>query len=132
MGIDLDRAFGIHAQALELRSRRAELLAANLANADTPHYKARDVDFRAVLQSARAGAAAQAPRITHARHLGAVNTARDAEVLYRTQAQPTLDGNSVDVHREQSEFAQNAVQYQASLRFLSGRIRELLLAIRGD
>jgi flagellar basal-body rod protein FlgB len=134
MPLDLDQALGPHVQALAARARRSEVLAANLANADTPGYKARDLDFAGLI-TALGTPPALAPRATHAAHLGgATATAADAggELRYRVPAQAALDGNTVDSQVEQAEFARNAIAYQASLTFLSGRIRTLLTAIRGD
>ena len=131
MALDLESALGIHEQGLYLRSRRAEVLAANMANADTPNYLARDYDFRAALSQVQQNGVQTGT--THSRHIqpdagfGIVG-----ELLYRNVSQPSIDGNTVDTQREQVEFAQNAVRYQASLRFLSGKITALLSAIRGD
>lgn len=130
MPFDIDTAFGNHAQALLLRARRAEVLAGNLANADTPNYKARDVDFRSVLAGAENNA--MALRKTSSAHLPAVETAQTAELKYRVPMQPSLDGNTVDTQIEYAEFGRNAAQYQASLTFLSGRIKTLMTAIRGE
>jgi flagellar basal-body rod protein FlgB len=132
MPISLDSALGVHAQALQLRSRRAELLAENLANSDTPGYKARDVDFKQALGAARSNA--EALKTTQPGHIqpGAANPAGVARTGFRNPLQPSLDGNTVDVQVEQAAFARNAVDYQASLSFLSGRIRTLLTAIRGE
>lgn len=135
MPFNIDAALGIHPQALVLRARRAEVLAANLANSDTPNYKARDLDFRATLMGAQArmdgGALPLAS--TDASHLQADSTALPgAALLYRVPSQPSIDGNTVDSQVEYSQFAQNAIQYQASLTFLNSRIRTLMSAIRGD
>ncbi len=132
MPISLDSALGIHAQALLLRSRRAELLAENLANADTPGYKARDIDFKQVLGAACSNA--EALKTTQPGHIqpGAANPAGVARTGFRNQLQPSLDGNTVDVQVEQAAFARNAVDYQTSLTFLGGEIRDLLAAIKGD
>jgi len=127
----IDQAFGIHEDALRLRTRRGEVLAGNLANADTPGFKARDFDFGAVLQRELPGAVQlTATQRGHVRTDGA--TALAGPLQYRIPTHPSLDGNSVDVAREQVEFSSNAMQYQASLRFLDGKIRSLLSAIRGD
>ena len=124
----LDQAFGIHAQALVLRSARAEVLAMNLANADTPHYKARDLDFAGAL----AGAEAELER-TSPRHIGGAHEAlHGARLMYRNPEQASLDQNTVDPQLEHSAFLQNAVQYEASVRFLQGRIASLMVAIRGE
>ena len=127
----LDDAFGIHGQALMLRSERARLLAGNLANADTPGYKAVDIDFDRVLQNALDGKTAL--RITHAAHIVAGSGfGVGAETLYRVPYQPSIDGNTVDTQMEQAAFAQNALGYEASLRFLNSRISGLIQAIRGE
>ena len=131
MGFNLDKAFGIFPQALSLRAQRAELLANNIANADTPNYKAVDIDFKTALSNASAG---QLPMATSsAQHLQTVSGSEARyERLYRIPLQPALDGNTVDSQVEQSEFSRNAVQHQASLTFLNGRINGLLLAIKGQ
>lgn len=125
-----DTVFGPHAKALSLWSRRTEVLAANIANADTPQYKARDVDFSQVLAgTARTRLPMQA---THARHLGPSGTAAGGDLMYRVPRQPSLDGNTVEADVEHAEFTQNALRYQASLRFLNGRVQSLRAAIRGS
>lgn len=134
MTLDIDAAFGIHAQALALRARRAEILAANLANADTPAYQARDFDFRAALNHAQGAGPADVIRVaaTHPGHLHGDGEALAVDLLYRVPAQPTLDGNTVDTQVEQAELARNAMSYMTSLTLLNGRIRSLRTAIRGD
>lgn len=125
-----DRVFGVSGQAMALRSQRLELIAANLANQDTPGYKARDIDFAAAMQTATAGGL----RRTHARHLdanGGMNGA-DQPLLYRVPNQPSLDGNTVDAQREHAEFMDNAIRYQASLTILDSRIKSTQRAIRGE
>ncbi len=133
MGIGFDRAFGIYEDAVALRAYRSTVLASNLANSDTPHYKARDFDFRSVLAGAVNNHGSAAMISTHARHLGAggAGTA-DVTLLYRIPHQDSMDGNTVDPHIEQSHFMNNALRYQASLRFLDGKIKGLLRALRGD
>ncbi len=129
MSLNIDKHFGVHAQAMQLKSQRNEVLATNIANADTPGYKARDLDFNAVLRQA----SGDGLRVTNARHLmtnGA--TAGQAQLMYRVPTQPAQDGNTVDVQQEQAAFAENAVRYQASLEFLNSRIRGLSTAIRGQ
>lgn len=125
----LDSAFGIHANALKFRAARSEVLAANLANADTPNYQARDLDFRQVLDSSQ-GRQLQLTG-SHQRHLS-TDTASDAgELLYRQPFQPSLDGNTVETEVEQAGFSRNSLQYQASVMFLSGKISGIKYAIRG-
>lgn len=129
--MNLDNAFGIHAQALMMRSQRAELLAANMANADTPNYKAKDFDFHSALSQSK-----HAMTVLTATEPGHVKSANsqfgNLHMQYRTPSQPSLDGNTVDEDLERSEFMQNSVMYQASLRFLNGKISGLLTAIRGE
>lgn len=129
MRFDLDTAFDIHARALTWRSRRAEVLAANLANADTPGYKARDLDFGEAL--ARARGALPALARTDERHLGGTDPL-DAAVKYRVPLQPSLDGNTVDTHIEHAEFVKNAVGYQTSLQLLNAKIGGIRKALRGE
>lgn len=131
MPLSLDQALGIHAQALTLQARRAEMLSSNLANADTPNYKARDIDFRAALGVAQAQQAVTL-KVTHPAHVQAAAEMGPATALYRVPTQASLDGNTVDRQLEQTAFAQNAVQYQASLAFLSGKLKTLLTALRGE
>ena len=127
----LDNVFGIHGLALEVRGRRAELLAANLANADTPGYKARDISFQDVLSAANGKSVTL--ETTDPRHLGGGGEGTfGADVLYRVPSQPSLDGNTVDTQVEQEAFMKNAIQYQASLQFLDGRIKNLQLALKGE
>ena len=129
MSLNIDKHFGVHAQAMQLKSQRNEVLATNIANADTPGYKARDLDFNAVLRQA----SGDGLRVTHTRHMMANGaTPGEAQLLYRVPTQPAQDGNTVDVQQEQAAFAENAVRYQASLEFLNSRIRGLSTAIRGQ
>lgn len=130
MAINFDNALGIHPQALALREKRSEILAANLANADTPDYKAKDLDFKSVL-SQTMDKTGRMER-THAGHLSGPQTLLGADLLYRNPQQPSLDGNTVEAHIEQSKYAENAVQYQASLRFINNRFSGLMSAIRGE
>lgn len=127
--------FGIHAEALALRSQRLELIASNIANADTPGFKARDLDFQAALAAAQSGAAPERLAATDAAHLpagAAVAGAPGGLAVYRTPTQPSLDGNTVDAQREHAAFAQAALEYQASLQFVEGRVRTLMTAITGE
>jgi flagellar basal-body rod protein FlgB len=127
----LDNAFGIHEQALKVRARRAEVLASNLANVDTPGYKARDVDFQRVLKQEMV----QPVRLqtTQRGHLSmSVNGFSQADLRYRIPSAPSLDGNTVDGQIEKTAFSANAMEYQASLRFLNGKMQGLLRAIKGE
>ena len=138
MAFDLDTYLGVHARALGLRETRTELLARNLANADTPGFKARDLDFRAALASAEGQASAGNLRATQSGHVGVAEGAAlapgstEAFLKYRTPLAPSLDGNTVDAQLEQAAFAENAVRYQATLRFLSSKFRSLMTAITGE
>ena len=125
---------GIHSAALRVRAQRNELLANNLANADTPQFKARDIDFRSVLAEVGGKDAPVHMNTTNAAHLSPGNTAVGGtpELKYRTPLAPSLDGNTVDVQLEQAAFAENAVRYQASLTFLSSKFRALMTAITGQ
>ncbi|HMM67402.1 MAG TPA: flagellar basal body rod protein FlgB [Dokdonella sp.] len=123
--------FGIHTRALALWQQRAEVLANNLANADTPNFHARDIDFRAALGAA-SGNAGLAMTTTAAGHRTTAGPAGEQGLMYRVPTQPSLDGNSVDAQVEQAAFAENSVRYQASLAFISGQIRSLRTAITGS
>ncbi|OIO78554.1 MAG: flagellar basal-body rod protein FlgB [Gallionellaceae bacterium CG1_02_56_997] len=130
----LDAALQFHQTALSLRGARQELLAANIANADTPNYKARDVDFASALQNAVAGTAARLPVTTRSpMHLEgrAGSTLFGAEVMYRKPIQPSADGNTVDMDAERAQFADNALRYEASVKFVSDELKDMLAAIQG-
>lgn len=130
MAIGFDKALGVHEDALLLRERRAGVLAANLANADTPHYKARDLDFHAVLEAAAGRGSAL--RLTRERHIGTGGVSGEGQLLYRLPTQPSLDGNSVDAEIEMAQFARNALDFQASLTFLQSKFRGIGKALRGE
>ena len=111
-----DGLFGIHGSALEVRSQRMGVLASNIANASTPGFKARDLDFRTALGAVEAGNA------------GGI----DGAVRYRVPTTPSMDGNTVELSTEQTAFAENAVQYQTTLSFLNGRIGQITGALKGE
>ncbi len=134
---DLDSHIGLHADALRLRSQRAELLARNLANADTPGFQARDIDFKAALASVQQEGGASSLATTRSGHLGAGGAGIDAglpdsALMYRVPVAPSADGNTVDVQLEQAAFAENAVKYQATLQFVNSKLRGLMTAITGQ
>ncbi|MFA7440900.1 MAG: flagellar basal body rod protein FlgB [Sphingomonadaceae bacterium] len=125
----LDRYFGVHGQALALRSERMGVLASNIANAATPGFKARDLDFAAVLKPA----GGPTMTATHARHYPAAGGApRGKELLYRQPVQPSLDGNTVELATEQLQFTENALRYRSTLSILNGRIQTLTSAMKGE
>jgi flagellar basal-body rod protein FlgB len=127
-----ENIFGIHEQALMVQGQRMGVLAGNLANADTPGYKARDIDFAAVLSQSQ-GDTALPLAATDSAHitLGGTDPAT-ADVKYRNPYQASLDGNTVEMPIEQAAFSETNVRYQASLNFINTRISELTLAINGS
>ena len=133
MAISFDNALGIHEKAVGLRIQRAEILANNIANSDTPNYKAQDIDFKAVLQGAEAGQQSlQMARTSEGHSSGLVSADFAAEMMYRIPSQPSIDGNTVDVQEEMARYTENAVDYQASFQFLNKKFKGLSNAIRGE
>jgi flagellar basal-body rod protein FlgB len=151
MNSRLTESLDFHASALLLRAERQKVLASNIANADTPSYAARDFDFKAALAKATGGPAGDAVRgtpgapgpvgvaTTSAGHLagsapapGGSGRVDSTALKYRATEQPSVDGNSVDLDRERANFADNAVRYEAGLRFINGSVRTMLSAIRGE
>lgn len=134
----LTSTLNFHGEALVLRSERQRLIASNIANADTPGYVARDMDFAATLRQAvqgigTGGTGARVVATTAPGHIGnTVNGRAPAELKYALPAQSNLDGNSVDMDRERANFADNSVKYEATLRFINGSVRTMLDAIRGQ
>jgi flagellar basal-body rod protein FlgB len=122
----MDSILGIHESALLFRARRMDVLAANLANADTPQYKARDMEFASVLDGVGADARL---KVTNPRHIAANPIDNSAALEYRIPHQPSLDGNTVEADLELARYAENAVAYQASLLFASGRIQTMRTAL---
>lgn len=126
-----DNIFGIHEQALMLHGQRLGVLATNISNADTPNYKARDIDFSAVLANTDQNTLPM--RITQAAHITLSGEGlASGELKYRNPYQASLDGNTVEMPVEQAAFSENNVRYQASLGFINGEIAELRLAIVGQ
>jgi flagellar basal-body rod protein FlgB len=132
-----DTLFGIHAAALSFQRQRMEMLASNIANADTPGYKAKDLDFSKALQSVASNGAASSTALTstNPNHLGASGTAAGAPpaaaTVYQVPDQPNADGNTVDMQREQVSFADVSLHYQASLGFIDYRLKSLMTALTG-
>ena len=123
----LDRFLGVHRDALLLRSDRLSVLASNIANAATPGYKARDLDFGAVLAETRPDTLTR----TSSRHLSGEQPAA-SQLLYRTPVQPSLDGNTVELATEQLQFAETALRYRSTLSILNGRLASLGSALKGE
>ncbi len=132
MAISFDKALGIHAQALEVRTQRAEILANNLANADTPGFKARDIDFRRILQEQMGAQDGLRLSTTDGQHLPHGNAQAADALLYRAPLQPSVDGNTVETQREVAEFSKNALDFQASFQFLNSKFKGLTSAIKGE
>lgn len=129
----LDEALRFQQTALGLRAARQELLASNVSNADTPNYKARDIDFASALRNALEGSTVQLPVVqTAPTHLegNASESVLGSPVMYRKPLQPSADGNTVDMDVERVQFADNAVRYEASVRFVSDQVKEMLAAIQ--
>ena len=132
MAINFNSALGIHEKALLVRERRAEVLANNLANANTPGFQARDLDFKSLLGQLVDSADGAQLKTTRSGHISSATAAADGALLYRVPMQPSLDGNTVDADVEMGNFARNAVDFQASLTFLQGKFRGLRSAIKGE
>lgn len=124
------QSFAVHGQALKFRAMRNEVLSSNIANADTPNYKARDIDFGAALKMAK-GEQLTLRTTSRLHQQPTGHLANGASVKYRVPTQPTLDGNTVQTDVEQAAYAENAVQYRASLAFLNGAISSLRYALKG-
>ena len=139
MPLSIDSYLGVQQDSLKVQSKRMEVLARNLANSDTPDYKAQDIDFRAALaQAGSAGSALQMSGTASGQNIGTAASTADGNVdlssalKYRTPLAPSLDGNTVDAQMEQAAFAENTVRYQATLTFLTGSLKDLMTAITGQ
>ena len=136
--ISFDSALGIHPQALKLHMRRAELISANIANAETPGYKARDIDFQSMLQATQQAGDSKNARNgmqlnnTHNLHLENTELSDSKGILFRNPLQPSADGNTVDIHKEKAEFNDMSMRFMATHTFLNGRFRGLISAVRGE
>lgn len=133
----MDSIFGIHEQALEVRKTRQGILANNLANSETPNFKARDLDWRKELQSAESDMKSEPYnpdlKMTNSRHIaGFSEPSTDDFLKYRQPTQPSLDGNTVETHIEKAQFMENAMQYQATLEFMSSKSKSIRGALRGE
>ncbi|KRW62259.1 flagellar basal body rod protein FlgB [Pseudomonas sp. TTU2014-080ASC] len=135
MSINFDRALGIHEKALGFRAQRAEVLANNIANADTPNYQARDLTFANVLaaQSAKNDKGHISLDRTNAKHIAGEGVGiGDGDLDYRIPLHPSIDGNTVDLQIEQSNYAENSVNFQASFTLLNSKFKGLIGALRGE
>ncbi len=124
----LENPFGIHERALKVRDQRLEMIAANIANADTPAFKARDMDFKQIL-------AASAPNpmaSTDVRHFESGELENPSGVVFRVPYNSAVDGNTVEISVEQAKYGEAAADYQATLRFLEGRISGIRKALKGE
>ncbi|HSH71437.1 MAG TPA: flagellar basal body rod protein FlgB [Methylophilaceae bacterium] len=140
----LDAALSFHQNALRIRGQRQELIASNIANADTPNYKARDLDFSAAMKRAVAGVSQEASRAaqsmskTSAQHMNGVPSSAQTssgaagEPLFRPIIQGSVDGNTVDMDVERNQFADNAIRYEASLIMINGQLKSMLAAIQSQ
>ncbi|AZR81870.1 MULTISPECIES: flagellar basal body rod protein FlgB [Piscirickettsiaceae] len=133
----MESVFGIHEQALAVRKERQGILANNLANADTPNFKARDLDWRKELQTAEEDMQTSRYKpdlkVTNSRHIeGFAEASTDDFLKYRMPTQPSLDGNTVETHIEKAQFMENAMQYQATLEFVNSKISSIRGALRGE
>ena len=141
--MNIDNLIGVHSEALKARAQRTKLLATNIANSDTPNYKARDIAFADTLKEAgwkgnASNGVGQAQRLkatmntTHQNHLEMNTNNLPATVMYRQPNHASLDGNTVDKDAEQARFAENAIRYQASLEFIGNRISSVIRTLRGE
>lgn len=142
----IDKFLATHADALQLRARRTQVLASNIANADTPGYKARDLAFAEVLHDVKGtgssptassnklklSGSSDALYTTNSRHISNTPRTGNAPLMYRQPEQASLDGNTVDKDLEQARFAENTVRYQASLEFINSRVSGLIRTLRSE
>ena len=120
--------------SLQLRAARQQVLASNIANVDSPGYVAKDIDFKAALQNAKSGASAPRMAETNQGHMQLTSTSAliGSPLAYTVQTQPSLDGNSVDLDQQRANFADNAIRYESTLRFINGNVKTMLSAITGQ
>jgi flagellar basal-body rod protein FlgB len=129
----LDRYLGPIERALNLRARRSEVLASNIANSDTPNYQARDFDFRAAFDHAKSARQSVGLSRTDADHInGRITATAPVGLQYRMPLQSSIDNNTVEVDVELAQFSDNAIHYQADLAFMNSRVRTLMSAIQGQ
>ncbi len=133
MPLSFSSVLGFDTRALGVESQRMQILASNLANSDTPNYKAKDINFAAAMQAAQSGMQQSAVRQTQPDHLSGLPPAPPVDVIeYRIPTQPSVDGNTVDQQVEEAAFSRNAMNYQATLTFLGNSIKNLMTAVKGN
>lgn len=135
--LSFENILGVHERAMEVRSQRAQLLSSNLANIDTPNYRARDLDFKSAFASISTRQKGQGKGVhrldtPHDLHLDAQAAQFDHSILYRTPMQRSIDGNTVEQQIEIAEFLDNAMHMQASIDFIGGKFRSLKTVIKGE
>lgn len=134
----LDALLGFHQDALRIRGKRQELIAANIANADTPNYKARDIDFNTAMKSAMTGITQTAfnTEKTSEMHMDGTPSSAPSgtpgEALFRPIIQGSVDGNTVDMDVERNQFAENAIRYEASLTMINSKLKQMLTALQSS
>ena len=132
MRFGFDNILGMNERSLNVRVKRNELIANNLANADTPNFKARDLDFKEVLKTSSDNLSTANLVKTNSKHLSVSTSDFDPLMKYRVPSQPSLDGNTVDENLEKAAFAENAVRYQATIHFLDKKFKGIVNAFRGE
>jgi flagellar basal-body rod protein FlgB len=134
MSNSIDQALKFQQTALNLRAQRSQLLASNIANADTPRFKARDIDFKSALAQAASGRSSGALplALSAGRHLQSPAAALPPGTRYRTEQQSSIDGNTVNLDVERAQFAENAIHYESSITFINGTLKSLQTAITGQ
>lgn len=132
MAISFDKALGIHDDAMLLRSRRAEVIANNIANADTPNYQARDIDFKSVLSGVSNEPKLQVAKTDEGHASGFLNPDMAADMMYRIPSQASVDGNTVEVQEEMASYTENALAFQSSFTFVDKKFKGLMTAIKGE
>lgn len=130
--ISFKNALGIHPDALLVRTKRSEILANNIANADTPGFKARDLDFKGMLRGEYENRERIELERTNARHIPAAAVTTESALKYRMPTQPAVDGNTVETDIEQAQYARNALEFQSSFTFLNSKFKGLSKALRSQ
>ena len=125
----IKQQFEVFSKALEIRNRKNEILASNIANAATPNFKARDITFETELERSLSAGPLNS---TNNMHFSVASKSLPGKVQYRQSLNPSMDGNTVELAVEQMEFAENAVRYQTTLSFINGKLQGLMSAIRGE